>query len=96
MIENAQSYFILLLDMNCNLYNVNHPFSVLIRDFMSRYAFFSAFDLMPSFDPTADYTRSDAKTNSYTLLDGILLSKPLAPLVSNVRIVDNDDNVSDQ
>ena len=95
MIENAQSYFILLLDMNCNIYNVNHPFSVLIRDLMSRYALFSAFDVMPGFAPMADFTRSDVKTSSYTLLDGILISKPLAFLVSNVRFIDDGDNVSD-
>ena len=62
---------------------------------MSRYALFSAFDVMPGFAPMADFTRSDVKTSSYTLLDGILISKPLAFLVSNVRFIDDGDNVSD-
>ena len=44
----------------------------------------SAFDLMTNFDPLTCYTRSDAKTNSFTLIDGILIS---TSLVSRVRDV---------
>ena len=57
--------------------------------------FFSAFDKMSNFDHNTSYTRSDVKTNSFTLIDGILLSNSLAPLVTDVRIINAGDNVSD-
>ena len=93
--DNSGAHFILLLDMNCNLYVTNHPYSVLIRDLMSRHSFISSFDLMSNFDPAVNYTRRDIKTNSYTLIDGILVSASLRNFVSNVRISDYGDNVSD-
>ena len=81
--------------MNCNLYNTSHPYSILLHDLMSRYSLFSAFDKLNGFDPCTHYTRSDPKTNSYTLIDGILLSKSLSSRVTDVRIVESGDNVSD-
>ena len=93
--DHVGCHFILLLDMNCNLYNVNHPFSVLINDLISGNGLFSAFDRMNNFDHTVNFTRCDYKTNSFTLIDGILLSKSLINYVSNVRISDYGDNVSD-
>ena len=93
--DHLGSHFILLLDMNCNIYNTGHPYSILLRDLMSRKSLFSAFDLVPNFDPSANFTRCDLKTNSFTLIDGILLSDSLRDLVSNVRISDYGDNVSD-
>ena len=93
--DNPGSHTILLLDMNCNIYDNSHPFSVLLRDLMNKYSLFSAFDKMDNFDPNSDFTRSDVKTGSYTLIDGILLSQSLLNLISNVRISDYGDNVSD-
>ena len=84
--DHLGSHFILLLDMNCNIYNTGHPYSILLRDLMSRKSLFSAFDLVPNFDPSANFTRCDLKTNSFTLIDGILLSDSLRDLVSNVRV----------
>ena len=50
---------------------------------------FSTFDLMPNFDKNVSYTRSDPKTNSFTLIDGILASESLRGCISNVRISDS-------
>ena len=93
--DHVHSKFILLLDMNCNIYDTSHPYTVFIQDLMARHSLFSAFDMMSSFDPCSYYTRSDPKTNSFTLIDGILLSKSLASIVVDVRISDFGDNVSD-
>ena len=95
MTEHSGAKFILLLDMNCNIYDPSHPFSIFILDLMTKYSLLSAFDRMTNFDPNTFYTRSDPKTNSFTLIDGILISESLAPLVSDVRISDFGDNVSD-
>ena len=74
MNDNPDSSFILLLDMNCNLYDTNHVYSKLLHDVIQRFSLFSAYDLMPNFDPTINYTRCDVKSNSYTLINGILVS----------------------
>ena len=86
---------VILMDMNCNLYNTSHPYSVLINDLMTNNNLSSAFDTMPEFNHTTDYTRCDLKTGSFTLIDGILLSSSLLPFVSNVSISDYGNNVSD-
>ena len=62
---------------------------------MNRCSLISAFDLKPNFDPSDNYTRCNVKTNSYTLIDGILLSRSLTSLVSDVRILHHGDNLSD-
>ena len=92
---NQACRFILLMDMNCNPKDPSHPYSSLMRDFMSRNLLINAFDLDSNFDISSSYTRCDPKTNSYTLIDGILLSQSLTTHVSNVRISDYGDNVSD-
>ena len=93
--SNPSSRFLILTDMNCNIFNVNHPYSKVINDLMKRHSLFSTFDLMSGFDHTTFYTRSDTKTNSFTLIDGILASESLRDSISNVRISDYGENVSD-
>ena len=95
LVNNPNSKVVLMADFNCNLYDNNHPFSRLIRDFMTEYGLFSCFDLIPSFDPTTQYTRCDIKRNSYTLIDYVLISQSLRPFVENVCIDHHPLNVSD-
>ena len=95
MTENPACGCILLLDMNCNLQDTSHPYSSLMREFMTRNLLVNAFDLDTNFDFSSSYTRCDPKTNSYTLIDGILLSVSLTKYASNIRISDYGDNVSD-
>ena len=95
MNDHPYAKVILLLDMNCNVYNTSHPYSILLRDLMTNYSLISSFDLMPSFNMNVDFTRSDPKTNSFTLIDGILISKSLTSVVTDVRIIDSGENVSD-
>ena len=93
--SNVNCSFILLMDMNCNIYNSNHNYSRVLRDLMQRNNLISAFDLLPNFDPTVNYTRCDVKTNSYTLIDGILISNSLVDDVDGISISHRGDNVSD-
>ena len=99
-VENIiQSYrdskFIILSDFNCNIYDSNHRFSRMINDLMAKYDLVPALNQSPAFDPSDSYTRFDLKTNSFTLIDGILISNSLKSRVSNVTIMHSADNVSD-
>ena len=85
--------FILLSDLNCNLYKENHPFSVLIRDLMQKRNLVSTYDFMENFDPAASWSRKSAGQNgteSRTLIDFILVSNSISSRISNVRISDYD------
>ena len=93
--ENPHFKVILLLDANCNPYDSGHPYSKMITDFMARNSLLNCYDLNPSFDRATSYSRCDKKTNSFTLIDAIFISKSLSNCVSNVRISDYGDNVSD-
>ena len=95
MHQNAGSQFIFLADLNCNIYDSRHCYSALVRQLMSKHRLVSSFDLMPNFDSGSTYTRFDKKQNSYTLIDGILLSNELVPLVDNIRVSHYGNNVSD-
>ena len=92
---NSDCSFIVLMDMNCNLYNPNHTYSKIIREFMNSHDLIAALDLTPSFDHSTAFTRCDVKTNSYTLIDGILLSRGLSDMVTSANIVHYGNNVSD-
>ena len=95
MHENAHCHYILLLDANCNTYDKSHPYSKILLDFVTRNSLLNCYDLRPNFDHTTSYSRCDTKTNSYTLIDAIIISKALSKHVSNIRISDYGDNVSD-
>lgn len=88
--------FILFMDLNCNLYNPTHPYSSVISDMMVKHDLVSGFNFSPGFDPLNEFTRSDVKRNSYTLIDGILISKSLTHIVENCSILHLPFNVSDQ
>ena len=87
--------YILMADFNCNLYELNHPYSILVNDLMHEYGLVSCFDSIPNFDYTTQYTRCDVKRNSYTLIDCILVSHTLQPFIENIEIYHHHMNVSD-
>ena len=62
---------------------------------MTDYGLISTFDLVDNFDWKDSFTRYDKKTNSHTLIDGIIVSKALVPYIDNVRISNYGGNVSD-
>ena len=95
MHTHTGSSFIITADFNCNIFDGTHPYSLLIRHLMAKYDLVSTFDSMPGFNSHTSFTRSDVKTNSFTLIDGILISRNLLPTISNVRISNNGGNVSD-
>ena len=95
MSSHSSYKFILLMDMNCNRYSLNHPFSSLINSMMYDYGLLSGFDLKSDFDPAKNYTRFDLKRGSFTLIDGILFSQSLRSLVRSCSILDPPLNASD-
>ena len=98
VIINHPGYkFILLGDLNCNLYNENHPFTPIVKGLMSRQNLICSFDLRANFDPNNSFTRSSTGVNGpvYSLLDFILISSDLKDFVSNVTINHFSDNLSD-
>ena len=85
---NPECSFIVLSDLNCNIYNTRHSFSTLIRDVMAKRNLVSTYNLMDNFDPLSTYTREGKCANgiSRTLIDYILVSRPLLSKTNNVRI----------
>ena len=59
---------------------------------MSEFHLVSSFDFFPNFNHKQDYTRFDAKRNSFTLIDGIFLSKSLSNVVESSTILHPQDN----
>ena len=53
---NIDCSFVLMADLNCNLYNVNHPFSTLVHDLMSRRDLMPTFDIIDGFDSDSFWT----------------------------------------
>ena len=87
--------FIILSDLNCNIFNVTHPYSSLVNGFMNDYDLVSNFSLIDGFDPNLEYTRFDVKRNSFTLIDGILFSRCLSDIVVSSNIIHPHTNISD-
>ena len=87
--------FILLMDWNCNIFNVSHPYSVLINSIIQEYDLVTNYSFIENFDSQSAFTRCDVKRNSYTLIDGILISRSLAHMVQSSSILNPHDNVSD-
>ena len=78
---NEDCSFIMLADLNCNLYKENHPFSSLICDLMRKRSLVSTFDFMENFDPAVSWSRKSTcqnGTESRTLIDFILVSKSIS------------------
>ena len=95
MSANPLHKFILLMDLNCNIFGPTHPYATLVRSMMSEFKLVSSFEFLPGFDPNQHYTRFDYKRNSFTLIDGILVSESLTHLISSCQILHPPDNVSD-
>ena len=93
--ENQGCELLILGDFNCNIFRENHPYSDMIRNLMSKYGLVSCFDFLPNFDSSTEFTRHDSKTNSFTLIDGILISAGLSQKIKNVSISHDGDNLSD-
>ena len=87
--------FILMMDWNCNIFNSSHPYSVLINSIINEYNLLTNYSFMNNFDPRTAYTRCDMKRNSFTLIDGILISESIAHIVKSSDILNPHDNVSD-
>ena len=87
--------YIIFMDMNCNIFHTSHPYSSLIRGLMNDYDLESNFAFIDNFDFNTEYTRFDLKKNSFTLIDGILVSKCLSDVVLSSNIIHPPNNTSD-
>ena len=87
--------FILFMDFNCNIFINSHPYSSLIKSTMDTFNLVSSFSFIPGFDHNTEYTRFDTKRNSYTLIDGVLISKSLSHIIQGCEILHPPLNVSD-
>ena len=95
MHNNNDADFIILADFNCNIYDTSHRYTQILLPLMEKYDLIPAFDIDPNFDSQTSYTRNDAKTQSYSLIDGILISKNLESKVTRIAICHDALNVSD-
>ena len=95
LLANPLHKYILFMDLNCNLFNPTHPYSSLMINFINNYDLVNGFSFCPGFDPAQEFTRFDIKRKSYTLIDGILISKSLSHIIENCQIVHPPNNVSD-
>ena len=95
MISSPHHNFILLMDMNCNIFGPRNCYSDLICEMMSKFDLISNFEFSPGFDPNNSYTRFDVKKDSYTLIDGILVSRSLSNIIESSHVLFPHDNVSD-
>ena len=95
MHNNLDANFMILADFNCNIFDASHRFTQILIPLIEKYDLISAFSTDTLFDHTNSYTRKDIKTNSYSLIDGILISKVLQSKVTRVAICHDANNVSD-
>ena len=95
MITHPTHKYVLLMDMNCDIFKTNHPYSIQINSMMNDFGLISTFQHMPGFDHKVEFTRYDVKKNSYTLIDGILISDSLSSCVESCSIIHPPTNVSD-
>ena len=93
--QNRECSFILLGDMNCNTSHGTNRFSSILNDFVSHNNFCSAYGLINNFDYSNEFTRSNDKSNSYSLLDYVFISPNLMPFVKEVEIVRSSLDLSD-
>ena len=95
MEKNPDYKYILFMDLNCNLFINSHPYSSLINAMMGNFDLVPNYSFIHDFDEKSDYTRCDIKRNSYTLIDGILMSRSLSYIIQKSEILHLPDNVSD-
>ena len=95
MEKNPLHKFILFMDLNCNLFYSSHPYSSLVNSMITNFDLVTNYSFIDGFDENRDYTRFDTKRGSYTLIDGIILSKSLSYIIENSTILHPPDNVSD-
>ena len=91
--EKPESQFIILGDLNCNIFNPTHPFSASLNSFIHSHNLVCTFSQMESFDVDSTFTRHDSRSRS--LLDYIFVSQGIKDCVTNVSIGQYHDNHSD-
>ena len=95
MNDNPHASFIIIGDMNCNIFNGSNEFSTILTSFVHERDLYCTFDKMTSFQSDLTYTRCNVMQNSFSLLDYVFVSKDLVNYVDNVEIIDSGSNLSD-
>ena len=95
LLSNPSSKFILTGDFNYNIFGSNSPICHEIRSFIENHDLICSHTLDPSFDSVTSYTRYCLKSGTNSLLDYILISKPLRDRVRACSIEYDGRNPSD-
>ena len=92
---NPESSYIIIGDMNCDIFNVSNEFSALLKSFIDERGLHCTYDSMSSFDSSTCFTRCNLKQQSFSLLDYVFVSKNLVNCISDVSIMDSGSVLSD-
>ena len=95
ILSNPTTRFIILGDLNYDIYDTRQPMSRAINELLVKYDLICTHDLDENFLVHNSYTRSCEKSNSYSLLDYIFISRSMRGNVKNCRIVYDGGNPSD-
>ena len=93
--DNPMSKFILLGDLNYDIYDPRHEMSEVLRDFLKDYGLLSSHELDASFNHGSSFTRCCLKGGTFSLLDYIFFSRSLRDRVSDCAIIYDGANPSD-
>ena len=83
---NSSARFILVGDLNYNIYDLRQPMSIAINELLAKYDLICTHDFDPSFSSHNSFTRCSENNGSYTLLDYIFVSRTLRDNVKSCRI----------
>ena len=84
--SNPSARYIVVGDFNYNIFDVRQQMSVAINELLSKYDMICTHDLDTSFSVDNSFTRCCEKSNSYTLLDFIFVSRSMRDCVKSCRI----------
>ena len=91
-LQGLLHFFVHFFFISMEHFFIDHP---ILPNFVNARNLTCAYDLIPSFDASTQYTRCNLKQNSFSLLDYIFLSEDLVPYVDSVEIINDAINTSD-
>ena len=95
ILSNPTARFIILGDLNYDIYDTRQPMSRAINELLVKYDLICTHELDDDFLVHNSYTRSCEKSNSYSLLDYIFISRSMRGIVKKCRIFYDGGNPSD-
>ena len=93
--SNPSARFIIAGDFNYDIYDGRQQMSIAINELLSKYDLICTHDLDPSFALHNSFTRCCEKSDSYTLLDYVFISRSMRDSIKSCRINYDGSNPSD-